>query len=408
MLNIKQRLTFGLTGNVLRLFYTIFLWELGFGLYINNMLTVYLNDHGMSAARVGLILTIAGLGRIVLLLPIGSLMDHVGRKPVVVGAAFIAIPGAIGYALAPNQWVLALCTMIMSVNAVGFPAMSAIIANSNTPNPTATFRLLYTVGPAIAFIIGPTVGGKIGEMTSNRVVFLVAAVVFAGAFILSLGIVEPAMTNRGQHRGGYIDIVRYRPLRLTVIFGFVLVFVLSFGVTFLPNLLTDAYGFSDLERGIAFSFGAVGTLMLSILMSRVRSITHIRGSALGVLSVTGICIAVLLTGNPLILIPAFVMRGGFMMAWSLVTPLANDIAPGPLKERTFAGVEFATGIGATAAPVLAGIAYEFHRSLPFAIGALTMPLVAIWAIVLERRVINPALESAPEYPAEPSLEPVAI
>ena len=56
MRSLLAPLTFGLSGNLLRLFYTIFLWELGFGLYINNMLTVYLKDHGMTEARTGLVL----------------------------------------------------------------------------------------------------------------------------------------------------------------------------------------------------------------------------------------------------------------------------------------------------------------------------------------------------------------
>ncbi|HQY31167.1 MAG TPA: MFS transporter [Thermomicrobiales bacterium] len=243
----------------------------------------------------------------------------------------------------------------------------------------------------IAFIIGPTVGGKIGDLVSNQAVFLLCAVVFAGAFLLALSLTEPAMSNRGTTRGNYMEIVRYHPLRMVVFYAFCLVFVLSFGVTFLPNLLTDRHNFSDLQRGIAFSFGAVGTLVLSIVMSRIPSMTHIRGSALGVLCVTGICVMPLLTGNPWVLVPAFMMRGGFMFAWSLVTPLANDISPRHLKERTFAGIEFSTGIGNTIAPVLAGLAFQFHQALPFVIGAIAMPLVAFGALFLERTVFAPVL-----------------
>jgi MFS family permease len=391
MARVPNLLSFGLSGNLLRLFYTIFLWELGFGLYINNMLTVYMKDHGLSEARTGLILTLAGLARISLLLPIGSLMDHVGRKPIVVCAAFIAIPGSLGYVVAANHWVIAISTIVMSINALGFPAMSGIIADSNADNPTDIFRKLYTIGPAIAFIIGPAVGGLVGEWISNKAVFVLCAFVFTGALALALSLKEPHMTNRGTRRGGYLEIIRYRPMRLIVLFGFALVFVIAFGVTFLPNLLTDAYHYSDQQRGIAFSVGAVGTLFLSMLMSRVKSITHIRGSAIGVLSVTGVCVVALTVGSPWVLIPAFAMRGGFMMAWSLLTPLANEIAPRHLKERTFASIEFATGIGNTLAPVLAGLAYELSRPLPFILGAIAMPIVAFAGIMLERHVIGPEI-----------------
>ena len=213
--------------------------------------------------------------------------------------------------------------------------------------PLDAFRKLYTVGPAIAFIIGPLIGGQIAAMTSQRAVFVGCAIIFTGAFLLATRLSEPPMHNHGNRRGGYIDIIRHRPIRMVVIYGFVMVFVLGFGTTFLPNLVTDKYGFDDQQRGLAFSFGAVGTLILSIAMSKTKRITHIRGVALGVLSVSGICVAALVISNPYLLIPAFMMRGGFMMAWSLLTPLASDITPKHLQERTFAGIEFSTGVGNT-------------------------------------------------------------
>jgi MFS family permease len=389
---LLNRLSLGLTGNLRVLLFTIFLWELGFGLYFNNLLTIYMKEIGLTEAKVGTILTVAGLFRIGLMLPAGSIMDLVGRKPVVVSAAAISVPGSLAYVFADGWFLLLLATICMSVNALGFPAMSAIIADSNAKDPLDVFRTLYTVGPAIAFIIGPLVGGQIAELTSQRAVFVACAIVFTGAFLLALRLKEPPLQNHGNRRGGYIDIIRHRPIRLVVIYGFALVFVLGFGTTFLPNLVTDKYGFDDQQRGIAFSFGAVGTLALSIIMSRTKRITHIRGVALGVACVSGICVFALMVSNPYILVPAFMMRGGFMMAWSLLTPLASDITPKHLQERTFAGIEFSTGVGNTFAPILAGVAYEFGRSTPFVIGAILMPVLAAVGLWLERNVINPEKE----------------
>jgi MFS family permease len=403
---LLNRLSLGLTGNLRLLLYTIFLWELGFGFYFNNLLTIYMKEIGLTEAKVGTILTIAGLFRIGLMLPAGTLMGHVGRKPVVLGAAAISIPGSLAYVFADGWFLLLIASICMSVNALGFPAMSAIIADSNAEDPLDAFRKLYTVGPAIAFIIGPLIGGQIAELTSQRAVFVGCAIIFLGAFLLALKLTEPPLHNRGNRRGGYIDIARHRPIRMVLIYGFAMVFVLGFGTTFLPNLVTDKYGFDDQQRGLAFSFGAVGTLILSIIMSRSKRITHIRGVALGVACVSGICLASLLISNPYILIPAFMMRGGFMMAWSLLTPLVSDITPKNLQERSFAGIEFATGVGNTLAPVVAGIAYEISRSAPFLLGAIVMPVLAVLAIVLDRRVIQPEVNrrrrsERPSVPSEP-------
>ena len=401
-----NRLSLGLSGNLRVLFFTIFLWELGFGLYFNNLLTIYMKDIGLTEARVGTVLTVAGLFRIALMLPAGSIMDHVGRKPVILGAAAISVPGSIMYMLADGWLLLLLAPICMSVNALGFPAMSAIIADSNASDPLDAFRKLYTVGPAVAFILGPLIGGLIASWTSHEAVFAVTAVVFASAFLVAIKIEEPPLHNRGNRRGRYIDIARHRPMRMVVCFGFAIVFVLSFGVTFLPNLVNDRYGFDDQQRGIAFSFGAVGTLALSILMSKWRQINHVRGIAIGVACVGGMCLAALLVSSPWLLVPAFMLRGGFMMAWSLLTPLASDITPKHLQERAFAGIEFSTGVGNTLAPVLAGIAYESHRSMPFVIGAALLPMLALGAIWLGRNVVAPELERTRRIDRLSSVEPV--
>lgn len=386
-----NRLSFGLTGNLRLLFFTIFLWELGFGFYINNLLTIYMSGLGLSEASIGTLLTIAGIFRIGLLLPVGSLMDHIGRKPVIVGAAALAVPSSLAYAMADGWWLLMPATIGMSVNALGFPAMSAIIADSDSANPLDVFRKMYTVGPAFAFIIGPLFGGQIAESISQRAVFYACAVIFSAALLLALRLHEPPMHNRGTRRGGYLDIARHRPIRLIVAYGFAIVFAMSFGATFLPNLLTDARDFSDQQRGLAFSFGAVGTLALSMTMSRSTWLTHIRGVIIGVACVSVICVAPLLVGNPYIIIPAFMMRGGIMMAWSLLTPLASDITPKNLQERTFSSIEWATGVGNTVAPILAGIAYELGRSIPFIIAALMLPTLAGVGVLLERKVVTPEL-----------------
>ena len=77
---------------------------------------------------------------------------------------------------------------------------------------------------------------------------------------------------------------------------------------------------------------------------------------------------------------------------SLLTPLASDITPKHLQERTFAGIEFSTGVGNTLAPIAAGVAYELNRSAPFLLAAMVMPVLAVIAIWLERHVVEPEVE----------------
>jgi hypothetical protein len=81
------------------------------------------------------------------------------------------------------------------------------------------------------------------------------------------------------------------------------------------------------------------------------------------------------------------------------------MTPKHLQERSFAGIEFATGVGSTIAPVAAGIAYEIGRSTPFVIGAIALPILALLGVLLERRVIAPEISKRSPAPATASYEP---
>lgn len=384
------KLGIGLAGNGRVLFLMVFLSELGFGLYYQNLLTVYMAAVGASPARIGAILSATGLIRIALMLPAGSLADRIPRRRIVLGASSLAIPGALTYAFATTWWHLAIAGLLMACQQLGFPALSGIIADSSE-NRLDAFRKIYTIGPATAFIIGPTASGLIADLVSQRAVFMVAAGVFACSWLLAWRIKEPPAQTHAARRGSYRDVLAHPALRAVYGFKLVAIAALTLGTTLLPNLLEDAHGLDERTLGYLFSIAAVGSLIMSIAIGRLRRLNSIRGIAIGLLSVAGICWVSQLTGNVGLLGPAFLMRGGFMITWSLFTPLLSDVAPKAVQERAFAAGEFIASTGNTAAPIVAGVMYEASRNLPFAVAGAMLPVLALYALRLERAVIRPAV-----------------
>jgi len=386
----SPKLGIGLTGNARLLFFMMLLSELGFGLYYQNLLTVYMEDIGTTPAQIGAIITATGLIRILLMLPAGSLADRMPRRRIVIGATAFAIPGALTYAVADSWWHLAIAGLFMAMHQLSFPALSGIIADSSE-NRLDAFRKIYTIAPATAFIIGPMTSGFIADLISAQAVFYVATAVFTGSWLLAWRIKEPPPRAHTARRGTYREVLADPTLRSIFGFKLVAIAVLTLGTTLLPNLLKESYALDQRTLGYLFSIAAVGSLIISMAVGRSRRLNSIRGIAIGLMSVAVICWVSQLTGSVYLLGPAFLMRGGFMITWSLFTPLLSDIAPKHIQERSFAAGEFIGSSGNTAAPIFAGTLYEANRNLPFAVAGVLLPMLAMYALRLERKIIRPAI-----------------
>jgi hypothetical protein len=99
---------------------------------------------------------------------------------------------------------------------------------------------------------------------------------------------------------------------------------------------------------------------------------------------------VVLTGNPWILAVAFLGRGGFMVAWTLIYVAMGDVTPDRLRARAFAFSDFLGGIGVGLTPFAAGAIYGWNHDAPLLLLGVAAPLIAVAAFALERRLLRPA------------------
>jgi len=116
---------------------------------------------------------------------IGSLSDRFGRRPVIlVSVAGMAVDWML-MALAPNLWWLAVGRMIGGVTSSSFTTIYAYVADVTAPDGRA--RAFGLVGAAFSggFVLGPFLGGVLGEI-SPRAPFWAAAAMSAAAFAYGL------------------------------------------------------------------------------------------------------------------------------------------------------------------------------------------------------------------------------
>jgi hypothetical protein len=155
--------------------------------------------------------------------------------------------------------------------------------------------------------------------------------------------------------------------------------------------LKEQYDVTVAQIGWLGSIAAVGSILLTVVISRVLRLPAIRGITLGCVLFGGICAVILLTGNLKVLGPAFLMRGSFMVTWSLFYAVLGDVAPARLRGRTFAVAEFMSGIGIGVFPLLAGWIYGQNANALLALPIIVVPFLAVAALLVERRYVRPAV-----------------
>jgi DHA1 family multidrug resistance protein-like MFS transporter len=387
------RLSFGLGKDVSYLFWSLSIFNFGFGLYA-YLFTIYLEDLGASAFQIGLLVGVQGLLRIAVNLPAGILVDRFSRKKIILVTTLITIPSALSYGLAQTWWQALPGMLIIVLGNLGTPAFSSYLAEAGAEtNRARAFSMVYVIGPSVALALSPVTGGWLAGATSYRVVFFASGAAFAISLIVLTRLSERPMAHHGGTAASYGDAIAVPVIRAVAGLQFGVLAVLMIGTTLLPNYLKEVHHIGIGTIGWFGSIAAVGSALLSLAVARVKVITTIRTIGLAPICVGLLCGVTLLTGNPLLLAAAFLGRGGFMVAWSLFAAVLSDTAPPKLLSRAFAFSEFLGSIGLALAPFAAGALYDWRRGSPLLVTCIATPFLAAMAFWFERRYVRPAIHA---------------
>jgi MFS family permease len=384
------RPSLGLGRDARYLFWGLFLFQLGFGVYA-YLFTIYLEELGATAFQIGLLIGVQGVLRIAVYVPAGIMTDRFSRRMIMLVTTVVTVPAVLSFAVAQTWWH-ALPGMLLFVLAnLGTPAFSSYLAEAGSEtNRSRAFALVYMVGPGIAMALSPVTGGWLADATSLRSIFYVSAVAYVFSAVVLARISERPSVQHGGIAATYREAIAIPVVFALGCFQFAVLATLAVGTTLLTNYLKDAHGLGVGTVGWFGSIAAVGSTMLALTIGRYRRLTAIRSIAVSVLAVGGLCLVAIGTGNPVILGLAFLGRGGFTVAWSLFASVLSDTTPPRLQSRAFAISEFMGAIGFALAPFAAGALYDWQLDSPLIVTAAATPVLALAALWIERRFVRPA------------------
>ena len=139
---------------------------------------------------------------------VGSLSDRFGRRPVILISLAVMAVDYVVMALAGTIWLLLLTRIVGGITAATQSTASAYIADISTPEQKAARFGLVGAAFGIGFILGPLIGGVLGEY-GTRAPFLAAAAL--AALNLALGAMVLKETVTPERRRAF-DWRRANPL----------------------------------------------------------------------------------------------------------------------------------------------------------------------------------------------------
>ncbi|MXV15509.1 TCR/Tet family MFS transporter [Hufsiella ginkgonis] len=139
---------------------------------------------------------------------IGSLSDKYGRRPVLLLSLFGFGLDYILLSLAPTIWWLVAGRVIAGITGASFTTASAYIADISTAEDRAKNFGMIGAAFGLGFIIGPAIGGLLGEL-GPRVPFIVAACLTLMNFIYGYFVLPESLSAENRRPFSW---VRSNPL----------------------------------------------------------------------------------------------------------------------------------------------------------------------------------------------------
>lgn len=334
---------------------------------------------------------------LITLLIAGSLSDHIGRRPVLIGALALQVVAMLVFLFAPDiGWIIG----ARAVQGIGTgAAMSTFTAALVELAPERLKKLGSTIGstaPVGGLAIGAFLTGLAVQFIAQptTLVFVSLALLFVAGLFVILASPETVERRPGALRSLIPRLVVPREARSEFVRG-IPVFIATWMLAGLfiglsPSIM---HGVFHLDSGLLNgaivavppAVGAVTGLLLTRAPARTTAVWSMAALVLGVvLAGMGIAAAVL----PLLFLGGTVAGAGFGAGFSAALRILAPLAPNDKRAELFAGVFLVSYLAYGVPALVAGELIGAIGLLPTALG-YTVAIGAAAAVALVVQAVRP-------------------
>lgn len=286
---------------VIFIFITVMLDMLAFGIIIpvfpHLVQAMTGGDIGTAAKWTGIMGALFGLMQFIFSPIQGALSDRFGRRPVILASNFALGIDFIVMALAETLPILFIGRIVSGIASASFSTANAYIADVTPKEKRAAAFGMMGGAFGIGFIIGPALGGFLGDISVRSPFWVAAGLALAnfmyGWFVLPESLPPERRSERFEFRNanplGSLRLLRRYPQVFALAFVIFLVSLAQFSLNSTFVLYADfRYGWG--AREVGFTLGLVGICSALVQAGLVRRVVPMFGERRVMLA--GLCFGI--------------------------------------------------------------------------------------------------------------------
>lgn len=333
---------------------------------------LYLQQLGADPMRIGVILGAYGLANMLAHIPAGYLADRIGRRQVMWAAWLLGLLAAWIMALADSlpffvagMWLYGLTMFVVA------PMNSYVAAASRGIRPERALTIV-SASYSLGMVIGPIIGGAIGESAGFKSIFILAGSIFVLStalilFIRPQPVEQPHLSSAASVQRSYLPYLAFLGTNMLVVFALYLPQPLT------PNFLQNQAGLSVAQIGNLFALSSIGVVLLNLVLGHLDGRL---GYLLGQVCVGLYALLVWRSSGLFGLGAGMLLLGGYRPVRVLAAAQIRRLVPSARMGLSFGLSETASSLATIAAPVLAGYLYAVNPASIFP-AALTLIAAAL-------------------------------
>ena len=392
------------TKRVLRLIFFIMLMDI-VGMSIIFPVAPYIVQRYSDDALMVTMLTVIYAGAQFFAAPaLGKISDRVGRRPVLLASVFGSAIGYFIFGMGGALWVLFLSRLIDGITGGNISTASAYIIDVSKPEERTKNFTLLGMAYGIGFILGPALGGVLGQWRLNAPVYLAGSIFLVSTALVYFLLPEslPA-ERRAKVRLRVNDFNPFASVAQMLFkpgLGLILLIVAMFNFSFdgvnsvMGVFIKNKFTASPLTLGLLFVFVGLATAFVqgSLIERLVPRYGEKRIALVGLLgSVIGWPL-IMLTPALWVLFPVTFFQSGITgFIWATTGAMAAGLVQ-EHEQGQLAGVNVAlAGLMSMIGPLWAGAVYDHVTpNAPFWMGSMILILACL---LLARVQVRPQTQT---------------
>ena len=360
--------------NLLLVAISMMTWGIGEGMFLLFQ-PIYLEELGADPVMIGGILGTIGFAMTISYLPAGYLADRFGRRPLLLAAWIMGTSAA---------WVMALAKTLplFVIGSIWYGLTTFVMVPLNSYITAA--RGNWSVGRALTLIsaifnigaiIGPLLGGLIGDRFGLRTNYMIAASVFtlSSSIIVFISPQPIAPPTPGAKQARYTGLLNRAYLQYLLVI-FIAMFCMYLPQPLSQNFLQNERGVTLAQIGILISARSVGIVVLNLVLGQLNS--HI-GFLLAQVAMALFTLLVWLGGGFYNYVLAYLLIGGYQTARLLATARGQTLLTDATMGVGYGMIETAMATAMVLAPPLAGLLYAQNPSWVYLISLILITLAFV-------------------------------